>query len=61
MFKLVYEAMVDCDVEIRLETEVMLDCNRKIMTNKDNVYRRKTKYILTHPDMVLFINVVHCK
>ena len=46
MYELVYEAMVDCGVAIRLETEVMLDHDGKIMPNEDNAYGRKTKYIL---------------
>ena len=58
MYELVDKEMVKSGIANRLDTEVMLDCNGKITTNEDDAFGRKPKYVLMHPNMVLFINEV---
>jgi hypothetical protein len=58
MYDHVYAAMVKSKVAIELEEEVMLRLDGTITENEEESTGRKTKYILTHPELVLFVDEV---
>ena len=58
MYKAVYTAMVESGVAIMLDEEVQVNRQGQVTTNKDEAYGRKTSYLLTHPEMVLFVDEV---
>lgn len=60
MYIAVYEKMVEAKVAIKLEEEIMLDADGKEVFTKEEMVGRPTKYILTHPDQVLFVDETGC-
>jgi hypothetical protein len=60
MYSGVYAAMVKSRVAVELEEEVMVRLDGTITTNKDEQARRKTKYILTRPEFIFFVDEVGC-
>jgi len=60
MYSGVYAAMVKSRVAVELEEEVMVRLDGAITTNKDEQARRKTKYILTRPEFIFFVDEVGC-
>jgi len=51
MHEMAYAAMVESGVAINFDHEVWVDKAGNI-TNKENAFGRKTRYLLTHPKMV---------
>jgi hypothetical protein len=47
-------------VAVELEEEVMVRLDGTITTNKDEQAGRKTKYILTRPEFIFFVDEVGC-
>jgi hypothetical protein len=60
MYAGVYAAMVSSRVAIELEEEVMVRLDGSITSNKEEQAGRKTKYLLTRPEFVLFVDEVGC-
>jgi len=60
MYNGVYAAMVQSRVAIKLEDEVMVKLDGSITSNAEEQVGRKTKYILTHPKFVFFVDEVGC-
>lgn len=60
MYDAVYEKMVEAKVAIKLEEEVMLDIDGNQTDDEEKQYRRKTKFILTKPEQVLFVDKTGC-
>jgi hypothetical protein len=58
MYDHVSVAMVKSKVTIKLEEEVILRLDGTIMENEDESTGRKRKYILTHPELVFFVDEV---
>ena len=58
MYVEMYEAMVQCRVAIKLDEEVMVDREGKVVQSEDLAFGRKTKYLLSHPDFLLFVDEV---
>jgi len=58
MYKAVYIAMVESRIAIMLDEEVQVNRQGQVTTNKDEAYRQKMRYLLFHPEMVLFVNEV---
>ena len=58
MYKEVYEAMVQISVVIKLDNEVMVNRDGKVVQSEVLAFGRKTKYLLLHPELVLFIDEV---
>jgi hypothetical protein len=58
MYDHLYSAMVRSKVAIELEEEVMVKLDGTITDNEDESTGRKTKYILTHPELVFFVDEV---
>ena len=58
MYKAVYTAMVESGVAIMLDEEVQVNRQGQVTTNKDEAYGRKMSYLLTHPEIVLFVDEV---
>ena len=57
MYDMVYAAMVECGIAIMLDHKVWVDKAGHI-TNKENAFGCKTCYLLTCPEMVLFVDEV---
>ena len=55
---MVYSVMVKSGVAIQLDHEIWLDSKGEITDNKDEAVSKKTKYPLTHPKLVSFVNEV---
>ncbi len=60
MYKLVYQNMVKSRVAIELEEEVMLKSDGAITQNPEEQVGRKTKFVLTRPEFVFFVDEVGC-
>lgn len=60
MYSGVYAAMVKGRVAVELEEEVMVRSDGTITTNNGEQAGRKTKYILTRPEFVFFVDEVGC-
>jgi len=58
MYEIVYDAMAATGIAIKLDDKVMVDINMNITINQDRQFGRKTKYLLTCPEMLLFIDEV---
>ena len=58
MYEIVYDAMAVTGIPIKLDDEVMVDINGNITTNQDEQFGRKTRYLLTRPEMLLFVDEV---
>ena len=58
MYDHVYSAMVKSKVAIELETKVMVKLDGTITDNAEESTGRKTKFILTHPELVFFVDEV---
>jgi len=50
--------MVQSRVAIKLDQEVMVDRDGKVVRSEDLAFGRKTKHLLSHPNLVLFIDEV---
>jgi hypothetical protein len=60
MYAGVYGAKVSSRVTIELEEEVMVRLDGTITANKEEQAGRNTKYLLTRPEFVLFVDEVGC-
>jgi hypothetical protein len=60
MYDGAYEGMVEAGVAVKLEEEVMYDKFGEITTDKSKRYGRPTKYKLTHPEEILFVDETGC-
>ena len=60
MYDAIYEKMVEANVAKKLDEEVMLDIDGNIVDDETKMYGRKTRYILTKPEMVLFVDETGC-
>jgi hypothetical protein len=60
MYKGVYAAMVKSNVAIQLPEKKMVMLDGRITENKEESAGRETKFILTHPEYVLFVDEVGC-
>jgi hypothetical protein len=60
MYHLVYKAMVKSNVAIELEEEVFVRANGTITQDKAESVGRKTKFKLTQPEYVFFVDEVGC-
>lgn len=56
MYDEVYEMMVKAGVAEELPEEVMMDINGNIVESEDEMYGRKTKYRITKPEQILFVD-----
>ena len=60
MYDGVYAAMVKSGVAIELPNEVKVTLDGTITDNEAEMYGRKTKYLLTKPEYILFVDEVGC-
>jgi len=59
MYEEMYEAMVQSGVAIKQNKEVVVDRDGKVVQrSEDLAFEKKNKYLLLHPDLVLFIDEV---
>jgi hypothetical protein len=58
MYDFIYENIVEKGLEEVWETEKMLDKEGNQVTNKEDMYGRPTKYNLTHPEKLIFVDEV---
>jgi hypothetical protein len=56
----VYETMVEPGIAEKLDKEIMQNIGGKETTNKNKMYGRPTKYRLTHPKELLFVDETGC-
>jgi hypothetical protein len=56
MYNDVYKRMVEAGVAKRLDEEVMLDKEGNIVTNKEEMFGHPTRYIVTKPKRILFVD-----
>jgi hypothetical protein len=57
MYEEVYEAMVDSGVAIKFDEEVHVDVNGNV-TEEEEGFGRKTKYLVTRPNYILYVDEV---
>jgi hypothetical protein len=60
MYDSVYESMVEAGVAIRLDEEAMYDREGNLVDSKERMYGRPTKYHITRPENVLFVDETGC-
>jgi hypothetical protein len=58
MYNGVYEKSVDADITEVLDYEVWLDIHGHIVQAKEEAYGRKIKYLLKHPEKLIFVDEV---
>ena len=58
MYNAVYAAMVENSITIMLGKEVWVNEQGNIVANEEEAFGYKTKFLLTHPEIVLFIDEV---
>ena len=56
MYNSIYRQMVNSNVAKELSDEVYLDRNGNIVDDEEDSYGLPTKYIVTHPDYILFVD-----
>jgi len=57
MYDMVYAVMVESGITIMLDHKVWVDKAGHV-TYKENAFGHKTHYMLTHPEMMLFVDEV---
>ena len=60
MYEHVYEQMVAAKVAKKVDTSVMYDVDGNITRNEEEMVGRPTKYVLTHPENILFVDETGC-
>jgi hypothetical protein len=60
MYENVYDAMIECDVAIKLHEKVMLDRDGKEVENIHDMFGLPTNYILTQPERLFFMDETGC-
>ena len=61
MYDRVYEAMVDAKVaEYCEDKDFMYDIDGNLVTDKESMYGRSTKYRITNPENILFVDETGC-
>lgn len=60
MYEAVYTKMVEAKVAEKLESEVMFNKEGKEVENEAEMYGRPTKYRLTNPDNIVFVDETGC-
>jgi hypothetical protein len=58
MYAFIYEKLAEKGLAEVWETEKMLDKEGNEVTNKEDMYGRPTKYNLTHPEKLIFVDEV---
>jgi hypothetical protein len=58
MYDFIYENIAEKGLAEVWETEKMLDKEGNEVTNKEDMYGRPTKYNLTHPEKLIFVDEV---
>jgi len=58
MYNYIYPAMVESGIAIELQEEVMVTVEGNITEDPTNIWGRKTKYLLTRPELLLFVDEV---
>ena len=58
MYNKVYSAMVRSGVALELPNEVWVTLDGRITENEDESTGKKTRYLLTHPELVFFVDEV---
>jgi hypothetical protein len=58
MYEEVYEAMVESGVASKFDEEQFLDSEGNIVEKEEDAFGRKTKYLLTRPEYVFFVDDV---
>jgi hypothetical protein len=56
MYDDVYDRMVEAGVAIKLDEEAMLNKEGNIVTNKEEMFGRPSKYIVTKLEQILFVD-----
>jgi hypothetical protein len=60
MYNGVYKAMVKAGIAVQMDEEVMYDENGDITTDKEKMVGRPSKFQLTNPDYLLFVDETGC-
>ena len=58
MYETVYDAMVEAKVARELDEPVWRDKSGNIITDRRHAYGRRSRYEITHPDYILFVDEV---
>jgi hypothetical protein len=58
MYEQVYAAMVQSGVAVELDEEKWLNKNNEIVSDEEEACGRKTKYFITRPDYIIFVDEV---
>jgi hypothetical protein len=56
MYETVYEDMVKCGIAIKLEKEVLVNCNGELVYDEKESDGLPTNYIITNPDLLVFVD-----
>jgi hypothetical protein len=56
----VYSGMVSAGIAVEIDQEIMYDKNGEITTDESNIYGRPTKFKLTIPEYLHFVNKTGC-
>jgi hypothetical protein len=60
MYDGVYNGMVRAGIPVKLEEEIMYNKIGEVSTNKEEMYGRPTKYKITNPEYLLFVDKTGC-
>jgi hypothetical protein len=60
MYEGVYSSMVDAGIAVRVEEEIMYNKFGEITINRYEMFGRPTKYKITKPEYLLFVNKTGC-